>query len=95
MCRRSKSSAAYWATKSPDKPIPAFALGLAGRLSEMGAWLTHKEPDMTPEMARMLSLTLRCRSDKAERELGYRAVPLSTMFEDCYRWLAAEGLIGK
>ncbi|MDQ2798649.1 MAG: SDR family oxidoreductase [Armatimonadota bacterium] len=76
----------------PDKPIPAFALKIAGRLSEWGSWFTHRELDMTPEMAQLLSSVILCRSDKAERELGYRAVPLQTMFEDCYRWLLAEGL---
>jgi dihydroflavonol-4-reductase len=79
----------------PTKPIPAFALALAGRLSEWGSLLTRKEPDLTPEMATLLSRAITCRSDKAARELGYQAVPLHTMFEDCYRWLAAEGIIEK
>ncbi len=79
----------------PAKPIPAFTLTLAGRLSEWRSRLTHKEPDLTPEMATLLSATITCRSDKAMRELGYQAVPLQTMFEDCYRWLASEGMIGK
>lgn len=76
----------------PGKPIPALVLKLAGRLSEWGSWVTHREPDMTPEMAALLSSTILCRSDKAERELGYRAIPLQTMFEDCYRWMADEGM---
>lgn len=79
----------------PAKPIPTLALTLAGRLSEWGSWLTHKEPDLTPEMATLLSATILCRSDKAARELGYQAIPLQTMFKDCYRWLTAEGMIGK
>jgi len=76
----------------PTKPIPAFALALAGRLSEWGSRLTHKEPDLTPEMAMLLSRTILCRSDKAVRELEYQAVPLQTMFEDCHQWLVAEGM---
>ena len=79
--------------KVADRPIPATALRFAGWLSEMGARVTHKEPDMTPEMAAMLSLTIRCRSDRAVREIGYKAVPLPVMFEDCYRWMAAEGML--
>ena len=47
---------------------------------------------MTPEGAAYLSADLICRHDKAVRELGYRAVPLRTMLEDCYRWMLAEGL---
>ena len=79
----------------PKKPAPAFILALAGRLGELGSRLTHKEPDLTPEMATLLSCSVSCRSDKAARELGYQAVPLQTMFEDCYRWMVAEGMVGK
>lgn len=77
----------------PKKPLPAFALALVGRLGELGSRLTHKEPDLTPEMATLLSSVILCRSDKAARELGYQAVPLQTMFEDCYRWMVAEGMM--
>ena len=77
----------------PKKPIPALVLQLFGRASDWGSHFTHKEPDMTPELAVLLSSTLLCRSDKAMRELGYQAVPLRTMFEDCYRWMMAEKLI--
>jgi len=79
----------------PKKPIPAFALALAGQMGELGSRLTHKEPDLTPEMAALLSSTVSCRSDKATRELGYQAVSLQTMFEDCYRWMVAERMIGQ
>ena len=79
--------------KVADKPIPAALLRAAGWLSERGSRLSHKEPVMTPEMAALLSLTLRCRSDKAAHELGYESVPLEAMFEDCYRWLKAEGMV--
>ena len=75
------------------RPLPAFALAAAGRLSEWGSKFTHKEPDMTPEMATLLCATLRCHSDKAERELGYKSVPLETMFADCYRWLVQEKVL--
>ena len=79
--------------KVAEKPIPALALRVAGGLSEMQSRITHKEPDMTPEMAMLLSITLRCRSDKAARELGYQAGPLEAMFQGCYDWLTAEGLV--
>lgn len=79
----------------PTKPMPAFALALAGRLSAWGSWVTRREPDLTPEMATLLSSAIACRSDKAAQELGFQSVPLQTMFEDCYHWLAAEGMIGQ
>ena len=77
----------------PTTPIPAFALNLAGHLSEWESRLTRREPDLTPEMATLLSRTILCRSDKAARELGFQTVPLQTMFEDCHQWLAAEKMI--
>ena len=77
----------------PKKPIPAFALGLAARLGELSSRLTHKEPDLTPEMATLLSSAIVCRSDKAAREIGFQSVSLEAMFGDCYQWMAAEGLL--
>lgn len=78
----------------PKKPLPALALHLAGRFSQWGSWVTRQEPDLTPEMATLLSSAITCRSDKAARELGFQAVPLQTMFAACYRWLIGEGMIG-
>ena len=77
----------------PKKPIPALVLQMFGRVSDWGSRFTHKEPDMTPELAALLSSTLLCKSDKAVRELDYQTVPLQTMFEDCYRWMVAEGMM--
>jgi hypothetical protein len=34
----------------------------------------------------------RIETEKAERELGYRRVPLRWMLEDTHQWLAGEGL---
>ena len=76
----------------PGKTVPASALHAAGWLAEMKSRITHREPEITPEMATLLSVTLRCRSGKAIRELGFQPVPLETMFADCYAWLQAEGL---
>ena len=76
----------------PGKTVPASALHAAGWLAEMKSRITHREPEITPEMATLLSVTLRCRSGKAIREFGFQAVPLETMFADCYAWLQAERL---
>ena len=76
----------------PGKTVPASALHAAGWLAEMKSRITRREPEITPEMATLLSVTLRCRSGKAIRELGFQAVPLETMFADCYAWLQAERL---
>lgn len=55
--------------------------------------ITRKEPDITPEIAAMLSAEQVCISAKAVRELGYRTVPLRDMFEECHRWLVAAGTL--
>ena len=52
-----------------------------------------KHPSITPEMAVLSSSRMICRSDKAERVLGYRPVPLGTMIEDSHRWLSDNGLL--
>jgi nucleoside-diphosphate-sugar epimerase len=64
-----------------------------GRILNLVSRVTGREPFMTPEAAAYLSANVICRHDKASRELGYRAVPLRTMLEDCYRWMLAEGLL--
>jgi len=79
--------------KVPQRMSPAWALRVLGRANEWLALLTGREPSLTPEGARMAARRLFCDSSKAERELGYRAVPLKTMVEDSFRWLKAEGLV--
>ncbi len=74
------------------KPLPAFALKLAACLSELKALPTRTEPDLTREMAALLSADIRATSGKAARELGYKSPPLETMFRDCHDWLRAERL---
>lgn len=73
--------------------LAPWALRLVGRVHALGAALTGRPPELTPEAAAFLSAHPRIVSDKAETELGYRRVPLRTMFEDCYRWLVSEGLL--
>jgi hypothetical protein len=35
-----------------------------------------------------------CRSEKAERELGYKAASLQSILEDCRQWMVGEKMIG-
>ncbi len=79
---------------TPSRMTPAFLSSLAGSFSLWVSFLTCREPDLTPEKATLLSSELVCSSEKAERELGYRSVPLETMLEDCHRWMLEEGLLG-
>ena len=57
------------------------------------AFLTGKEPDLTPDALALMLNEPRIETEKAECELGYRRVPLRTMLEDTHQWLAAEGLL--
>jgi len=44
-------------------------------------------------MVSTISKSVSTSSAKAQRELGYRVVPLKDMVKDCYDWMAAEGRI--
>ena len=81
--------------KAPRK-APAWALKLYGRVSVMVAAITGREPDFTPEIAKITSETDRTfRSDKAIRELGYRIQPMTAAVRDNYDWLVKEGLLSQ
>jgi dihydroflavonol-4-reductase len=44
-------------------------------------------------MADLMGRRVTVHSLKAQRELGYRVVPLKDMVKDCYDWMLAEGRI--
>ncbi|MCO7223535.1 NAD-dependent epimerase/dehydratase family protein [Pleionea sp. CnH1-48] len=74
--------------KVPEKPIPAWLLTIIGQVSEWWAFISKKEPDVTPEKALIVSDVLKVSSAKAQKELGYNAsVPLDDMLQDCFDWL--------
>jgi dihydroflavonol-4-reductase len=79
--------------KRPPRAVPAAMLRVVGRLSQWGSYVTNRAPEITPEMAAILGTNMVCRSDKAQHELGYQALPVRTMLEDCHRWLESEGLL--
>jgi len=79
--------------KVPQKPMPAMLLKILGRVSYWISCLTHKEPDMTPEKAYLVSTRLICSSEKAKSEIDFKVRPLDEMLADCHRWLVKEGLL--
>lgn len=85
------SKAAALLNVKPPKALPAILLRAVGRVSQWGSLLTKKAPDMTPELVSMLNSRFRVGSDKAERELGYKAASFDTMVEDSFRWLDENG----
>ncbi len=80
--------------KKPPGVAPAWLLKLVAGLMSGVAYLTGKEPPMTPELARATSRkNYAFSSEKAINELGYRIIPMRKCVEDCYDWLKKEKLI--
>jgi dihydroflavonol-4-reductase len=78
---------------APAKVMSTGMLRIVATLGDLGSRLTGKQPPITPEMAATISKSVSTSSDKAQRELGYRVLPLKQMVKDCYDWMAAEGRI--
>ncbi len=51
------------------------------------------DPDTSPEARYMMSRTQILNCDKAIRELGFKPVPVRTMFADLCEWMRTEGLL--
>jgi len=79
----------------PTRVAPAALLRAVGRASQWWSYVTGREPEMTPEGVAVACAHLHADSARAEAELGYRAVPLRTIVEDCVTWLRAEGLLDR
>jgi nucleoside-diphosphate-sugar epimerase len=77
----------------PGKPTPAWLLVAVARIKSALAAVTGQEPDLTPEAAAISRHNIRCDSSKAQRELGYRTVPLRDMVRDTIDWMAGKGLL--
>ena len=78
---------------APKGEMPAALLKLVAWLGDFASNFTGKEPAITPEMAQGLGGTSTITAAKAQRELGYKIVPLKTMVKDCFDWMKAEGRI--
>lgn len=79
--------------KVPGKALPAWLVRTVGKLRHWRSYLTGRPPTLTPEMARLTTRHLFADSAKAERELGYKAVPLRDMLKESYDWLKRENLL--
>ncbi len=78
--------------KAP-RVAPSWLLLALASLRDWTSRVTGREPEITPEMARVLSSSFEVRSSKAERELGFRSVPFREMVEDTFEWMVAEHLV--
>lgn len=79
---------------APRRTTPAFAIRAIGALHGLGSRISGREPAVTPEKAAILTRRVVGCSDKAVRELGYRAdQSLELMLRESRDWLLAEGLL--
>lgn len=73
--------------------IPASLLKVMANAGNLVAKINKREPDLTPEMATVMSLKVIINSSKAECDLGYKKTPLRTCVEDSYYWLKDNGYL--
>ncbi|QUD90116.1 SDR family oxidoreductase [Phenylobacterium montanum] len=76
---------------APQKAMPAWLIRIVAQVGDFASNFTGQEPSITPEIAEGLGGMNIVTSAKAQRELGYKVVPLSVMVKDCYDWMVAEG----
>ncbi|MEQ1752648.1 MAG: NAD-dependent epimerase/dehydratase family protein [Micropepsaceae bacterium] len=79
--------------QAPQREMPATLLKIVAYAGDFVSNFTGKEPAITPEIANGLGGSFTVTSAKAQKELGYKIVPLKTMVKDCYDWMKAEGRI--
>lgn len=78
---------------APRKETSMLLLRTVAAFADLASRFSGKAPPITPEMASLMSRKVSTTSLKAQRELGYRVLPLKQMVKDCYDWMAAEGRI--
>jgi dihydroflavonol-4-reductase len=74
--------------------VPWWTLSAVAGLSECRAKLTRREPYPSFQHVSLNRYFWFYRSDRAERELGYRYRPLRASLNDAYRWYVACGALG-
>ncbi len=75
------------------RPLPVTILRGVAQIDETLSRVLRRRPTVTRETVELLGSHLYCKSTRAQKELGYRPVPLEKMLADCYRWLKTEGLV--
>ena len=81
---------------SPHVKVPhSVAFGFAAFDELFTGRLRHKEPRATMEAVRMGRKKMFASSDKAERELGYRVVPVDDALRRSAEWFAKRGYVRK
>lgn len=73
--------------------LPKWILVTYGRLCELASRFSKKPPNLNPGQARYMSVFPKYDSSKAERELGFKSVPLKKMVEDARDWYVENGIL--
>ncbi len=81
--------------KVPTHGTPLWLMWPVAVVLDLASRITGRAPELTPDSLVSLGHSPLVRSEKAMRELDYRAVPLETMVRNCYEWLVAEGFIAR
>ncbi|HLN10578.1 MAG TPA: NAD-dependent dehydratase, partial [Xanthobacteraceae bacterium] len=89
------SSIAQIVGRSPPKlQLPRATIYPLALAAEAVARMTGREPFVTTDGLRMAKHHMFCISDKAERELGYRARPYVDGLSDAITWFGRGGYLG-
>jgi dihydroflavonol-4-reductase len=78
----------------PSRVIPPWALMGSARASDLWSRIVRREPDITPESARLVSHHLSVDSGKAERELEYTRTPLDRLLDETLAWMRHQRMVG-
>jgi dihydroflavonol-4-reductase len=77
---------------TPRRPLPTWAMRLAGQLYPIGSLFTGKEPSLTPEKVALVSHRVHADGSKAVEQLDFDdSVPLDTMLRRCIDWMRDTG----
>ena len=79
--------------KPPRFTMPPWMTIAYGYAMEFLSDFTNKRPDLNPGQARYMSVFPKYDSSKAQRELGFVALPLKKMIEDARDWYIQNGFL--
>jgi nucleoside-diphosphate-sugar epimerase len=74
------------------RAIPPILMVAFGTFNSLVANITGNQPEISREIAYMMSRTAECTGEKARRELGYVQRDWRESMQDSFDWLVAEGL---
>ncbi|ASK34439.1 SDR family oxidoreductase [Alloalcanivorax mobilis] len=77
---------------TPKRPMPEWAIRLAGQLYPIGSLFTGKEPSLTPEKVALVTSRVHADGGKAVQQLDFNdTVPLEAMLRRCITWMRETG----